>query len=63
VIAIKIRPENTAIIQGVSKSTTMLIVNSSSGQTVLDYGAGKLRNIYHNFIFPAIMIMIVLSKS
>lgn len=39
-----IRPENTAIVNGVSKSALEVEKIYSPGFIVLDYGAGKLRN-------------------
>lgn len=40
----EIRPENTAISNGISKSTLEVEKLYSPGLSVLDYGAGKLRN-------------------
>lgn len=43
-ITIIIRPENTAITNGVSSSTKMIIHNYDNSNSILDYGCGKLRN-------------------
>lgn len=42
----KIIPENTAISTGVALSATELVSMIPVGSTVLDYGAGRLRNAY-----------------
>jgi len=44
VIYIIIKPENTAISNGISNSAIILSENSKPSQLILDYGAGKLRN-------------------
>ena len=39
-----IKPEKTAIKNGVSKSAKMIVNNHNKNERVLDYGCGKLRN-------------------
>ena len=46
-MSIQIIAENTAITNGISSSTKMVINNHDSECRVLDYGCGKLRNATH----------------